>query len=137
MIVQTRQPGHPALVAASRHDTDGFLRGELARRQEPPYPPVRSLVNLVVSGEDDIAVADAAGSLARWCSALMRSQALPVDVLGPAPCALGRIKGRWRWHIVLRGESESLGRVVRYGTGRLPEAAGTRVVVDRDPVSLL
>ncbi len=137
VIVQTRQPGHPALVAAARHDTDGFLRGELARRQEPPYPPVRSLVNLVVSGEEEVAVADAAGELARWCAGLVASQLLPVEVLGPAPCALGRIKSRWRWHVVLRGEGESLGRVVRYGASRLPEPPGTRVIIDRDPVSLL
>jgi primosomal protein N' (replication factor Y) len=60
-----------------------------------------------------------------------------VEVLGPAPAAIARIKGRWRWHVVLRGESEPLGRIVRYATDRLPETPGTRVVIDRDPVSLL
>jgi len=137
VVVQTRSPEHPALIAAARHDTEMFLEGELARRQSPPYPPVRSLVNLVISGEDEVAVADGAVALAGWCRRLVDRQALALDVLGPAPCTLGRIKNRWRWHVVLRGEAEPLGRVVRYGMSRLPQPAGTRVIIDRDPASLL
>ncbi len=137
VVVQTRNPEHYALTMAARHDADGFLARLLEERREPPYPPLSSLVNLVVSGEDELAVADGAGEVAVWCRALVDAQALPVMVLGPAPCALGRIKGRWRWHAVLRGESEALGRMVRYAAGRLPTPARTRVVLDRDPVSLL
>jgi primosomal protein N' (replication factor Y) len=96
-----------------------------------------SLVNLMVSGENELAVADAAGALAAWCAGLVASQQLAVDVRGPAPCALARIKLRWRWHVALRGESESLGRIVRYAVTRIPETRGVRVVIDRDPVTML
>lgn len=94
-------------------------------------------MNLLVSGEADTAVADGAALVAAWCRDLVEAQQLPVGVLGPAPCALGRIQSRWRWHVVLRGESDALGRIVRYATGRLPVPAGTRVTLDRDPVTLL
>jgi primosomal protein N' len=57
-------------------------------------------------------------------------------LLGPAPCALTRIKARWRWHVLLKGAVEEIGRVVRYAAPRL-EGRGARVVLDRDPVSLL
>ncbi len=137
VIVQTRNPGHYALTTAAQHDTEGFLRAELGQRQSPPYPPMASLVNLVVSGENELAVADAAGALAAWCAGLVASQRLAVDVLGPAPCALARIKLRWRWHVALRGDGELLGRIVRYAANRLPEPRGVRVIIDRDPVSLL
>ncbi len=137
VIVQTRNPDHYALTTAAQHDTEGFLRAELGQRQSPPYPPMASLVNLVVSGENELGVADAAGTLAAWCAGLVASQRLTVDVLGPAPCALARIKLRWRWHVALRGEGEVLGRIVRYAANRLPEPRGVRVIIDRDPVSLL
>lgn len=137
VVVQTRNPDHPSLTAAAMHDTEGFLVGELARRQSPSYPPVRSLVNLLISGESEVAVADGAVLLAGWCQRLVEHQGLALEVLGPAPCTLGRIKNRWRWHVVLRGDAEPLGRVVRYGMSRLPQPAGTRVIIDRDPVSLL
>jgi primosomal protein N' len=48
-----------------------------------------------------------------------------------------RIKDRWRWHVLLKGPSEALGRVVRYAARRLKREGSTRVVIDRDPVSLL
>jgi primosomal protein N' (replication factor Y) (superfamily II helicase) len=137
VVVQTRNPDHYALVAAARHDAESFLRTELKQRESPPYPPLSSLVNLVISGESDTAVADVAAEVARWCGALVETQKLGVDVLGPAPCAIGRIKARWRWHVVLRGEGEPLGRIVRYAADRLPGAPGVRVVTDRDPGSLL
>ncbi|MFN8652751.1 MAG: primosomal protein N' [Gemmatimonadales bacterium] len=138
VVVQTRNPAHYALITAAAHDAEGFLARELSVRSSPPYPPLASLVNLVVSGEQDITVAEVAGSVAAWCRALIEKQQLDVAVLGPAPCAIGRIKNRWRWHVVLRGESEPLGRIVRYAAGdRLPGASGVRVVMDRDPGSLL
>ncbi len=137
VIVQTRNPDHYALTTAARHDTEAFLRAELAQRVSPAYPPTVALVNLVISGEEELAVADAAGEVAHWCTGLVQAQRLPIDVLGPAPCALARIKGRWRWHVALRGDGEPLGRIVRYAASRLPEPAGVRVIVDRDPVSML
>ena len=137
VVVQTRNPNHYALMCAARHDTEGFLAAELAQRRDPPYPPMAALVNLVASGESETAVADSAADVARWCASLVEHQHLVVDVLGPAPCALSRIKSRWRWHVVLRGAPEPLGRIVRYAATRLPQPAGVRVTIDRDPVSLL
>jgi primosomal protein N' (replication factor Y) len=137
VIVQTRNPQHYALTTAAAHDTEAFFAAELARRRDPPYPPVAALVNLVASGTAESDVAEVAMATARWCNALVARHRLAVDVLGPAPCALTRIKDRWRWHVVLRGHSEALGRIVRYGAGRLPESGGARVIIDRDPVSLL
>ena len=101
-MIQTANPAHYALTMAARHDTEGFLHLLLEERQAPPYPPLAALVNVVVSGEVDTQVADGAAEVAAWCTRLVEHQALPVSVLGPAPCALGRIKARWRWHLVAR-----------------------------------
>jgi primosomal protein N' (replication factor Y) len=57
-----------------------------------------------------------------------------LTVLGPAPCPLARLEGRWRWHVLAKAaEPRALGRVVRAWrrVGRGP------VVVDRDPAALL
>jgi primosomal protein N' (replication factor Y) len=137
VLVQTRQPAHHALMRAATHDTEGFLREERDLRQSPPYPPATALVNLVVSGEKEQEVGLRAAELADWCAALVAKYQLPITVLGPAPCPLARIKDRWRWHLLLKGPSESLGRVVRYAARRLGRSGGTRLIIDRDPVSLL
>jgi primosomal protein N' (replication factor Y) (superfamily II helicase) len=137
VLVQTRHPDHHALLWAARHDTESFLRQEREIRESPPYPPATSLVNLVYSGSDEREVGRRAAALADWCINLIERYQLPVTMLGPAPCPLVRIKDRWRWHVLLKGPSKSLGRVVRYAARRLKRDGKVRLVIDRDPVSLL
>ena len=137
VVVQTRSPAHHALRWAARHDPESFLAEELKDRTSPPYPPFVALANLVVSGTKEEAVSKEAMRLADWCNSLLRRHNLPVTLLGPAPCALARIKDRWRWHILLKGASEEIGKVVRYASGRITSAGEVRVIIDRDPVSLL
>ena len=137
VLVQTRHPTHHALVRAAHHDAEGFLEEERGLRELPPYPPMVSLVNLICSGPHEREVSRRTAALADWCTSLVRKHQLPITVLGPAPCPLVRIKERWRWHVVLKGPSEALGRVVRYAAQRLERGGKTRVVIDRDPVSLL
>jgi len=137
VVVQTRQPAHHALRLAASHDVTGFLNQELAQRASPTYPPATGLVNLVVSGADEAPVGAAAAEVAEWAAALAERHALRMDVLGPAPCPLARIKNRWRWHVLLKGDGAVLGRVVRYAGERLAGRREPRVTIDRDPVSLL
>jgi primosomal protein N' (replication factor Y) len=137
VLVQTRNPNHHAIRWAAKHDPEAFLAEELKDRANPPYPPVVALANLVVSGETEAAVSKEAIRLADWCAALIARHNLPVMLLGPAPCALARIKDRWRWHVLMKGASEEIGKVVRYASGRITSAGDMRVVIDRDPVSLL
>jgi primosomal protein N' (replication factor Y) len=137
VLIQTRHPTHHALVHSGRHDTAGFLREERELREAPPYPPSTALVNLVVSGPDERKVSLRAAELADWCTALVNRYRLAIRILGPAPCPLVRIKDRWRWHVLLKGPSPAVGRVVRYAARRLKRDRDTRVVIDRDPVSLL
>jgi primosomal protein N' (replication factor Y) (superfamily II helicase) len=137
VVVQTRHPLHHALVRAAMHDAEGFLQEEHDLRRAPPYPPELHLVNLIVSGEGEADTANRAAEVADWCNALVSRHGLPVTVLGPAPCPLARIKDRWRWHVLLKGSSKVLGRIVRYAARRLPRVGKTRVVIDRDPMSLL
>lgn len=137
VLVQTRQPDHHALRLAAAHDVDGFLREELALRTAPAYPPAVALVNIVISGEEEGAVGAGAARVADWVGALLDRAGLEVTVLGPAPAPLARLKERWRWHLVLKGRPAEIGRVVRYAARKLPVPAGTRVILDRDPVSML
>ncbi|MGH7533330.1 MAG: replication restart helicase PriA, partial [Gemmatimonadales bacterium] len=138
VLIQTRQPGHHAIRHAAAHDVEGFLRAELGTRNSPPYPPSVGLANIVVSGVNDVVVGNSAAAVADWCHALIDAQQLPLTVLGPAPAPLARIKDRWRWHLVVKGAPEEIGRFVRYAAPRWRDAGrGVRVVIDRDPVSLL
>jgi primosomal protein N' (replication factor Y) len=139
VIVQTRRPAHPAVARAAEHDVRGFVSSELAERREPPYPPHVGLVNAVLSGERQRDVADAAARLADWLARLFGARPdARLTSLGPAPCPIERVRGRWRWHLLLKSPDRGrLGRVTRYLARRAPVPASVRLILDRDPVSLL
>ncbi len=138
VLVQTRQPEHPAIVFASRHDAEGFLAMESELRRSPTYPPHTSLVHLVLSGEDQVAVTARAAALADWCERTIARSELPIAVVGPAPSPIERIKERWRVHLILKGPAKALGRWVRTAAPRLGmPRGGVRISIDRDPTSLM
>jgi len=138
VLVQTRTPDAYAIQFAAKHDVAGFLKKELEQRLSPSYPPNSALANILVTGEDDDETSTAAVKTAEWAERLIAKAGLSLMVLGPARAALARIKERWRWHLVVRGSPEEVGRFVRYAAPRLAKGSrDVRVVIDRDPVSLL
>ncbi len=137
VVVQTRSHEHPALRFAAAHDAEGFLDHEKRVRQDPPYPPETGLLNVVISGQDERRTVDEAQRVAGWLGELLTTQAVPLSLLGPAPCPITRIKGQWRWHLLVKGAGDQIGRLVRYAAPRLEPRGGCRIVLDRDPVALL
>ncbi|HSG82487.1 MAG TPA: primosomal protein N' [Gemmatimonadota bacterium] len=140
VIIQTALPGHYAIRFALDHDYPGFAARELEERSGPGYPPNSRLANLIVSGKDEGRVQQAAEAARGWLDGLFAARSIPgIDLVGPAPCPIDRVRGRWRWHLLLKArDPESLGNVLRYFATRFePPAAGLRVEIDRDPASLL
>lgn len=142
VFIQTALPNHYAVTCATEHDFVGFAEREMATRTEPRYPPHCRLVNVVVSGLDEGATQEAAVKAAEWIAGLLAARGLrEVGMVGPAPCAIDRIRARWRWHFLLRSDSaKRLGEVATYFFRRFNLPAGKadlRVAIDRDPVALL
>ncbi len=140
VFIQTRTPGHHAVVCAIEHDYLRFVGEELPARESPPYPPTLRLANVVISGLDELAVAACAQQAADWLSPRIATLGDAVTLVGPSPCPIERIKGRWRWHLVLKAErSRPMTQLMRAFLTRfeLPAAHDMRVTFDRDPVALL
>lgn len=140
VLIQTALPAHFAIRCALLHDYVAYADRELDERRDPPYPPHVRLANVVISGPDELRVQEAAELVATAASDAARGlHATDVHLLGPAPCAIDRIRERWRWHFLLRGGSAAqigavCGALYRdHGTGRDP----IRIIIDRDPVALL
>ncbi len=91
VLVQTIAPDAPSLVHAARHDSEGFLAGELARREALRYPPFSTLIRVVCS-------ATVAGAAAAAAQAVR--DRLEIGALGPAP--LFRLRGRERSQVVVK-----------------------------------
>jgi primosomal protein N' (replication factor Y) len=137
VYVQTRSPDHHAIRAAAAHSVGAFAEAELPLRTppNPAYPPRVGLVRFVAAGPDQARTAAIAERVAAWLRrAGTERLAGALTVLGPAPCPITRLRGLWRWHVLVKAaEARALGRVVRAWRAKAHRA----VTVDRDPVSLL
>lgn len=135
VLVQTFDPEHYALQAAMQHDYHDFYEQEIAFREALGYPPFGNLVNLVLSSNDQAKVGRTAESLA----AELVHYGAGVEVLGPAPCPLARLRGRSRSQILLKAEKRMpLHRLLQYLNHldkKIP--GGVRLAVDVDPIDML
>jgi primosomal protein N' (replication factor Y) len=141
VVVQTLRPEHPSLTASARHDYAGFMAGELTRRRMLGYPPFTRLVNVRVDGREAAAVERVARELAAQLRRRARALGLAEDsVLGPAPPPLERVRGRYRWQVLLRSaDVRALRALARFARGGAAggSRARPRVVIDVDPYSML
>ncbi|MBI2122844.1 MAG: primosomal protein N', partial [Armatimonadetes bacterium] len=131
MIVQTFAPTHPALLALVKQDPSTFYRDELAARQKFGYPPYVPLINVIVTGPEQEA---AAATARRLADSLVDDG----EVLGPSPAPLPRIRGRYRWQVLIKEREERRARnKLRELLTTLDLPRTLRVVIDADPVDLL
>jgi len=139
VLVQTYNPDHPAIVSASKHDYEAFYGHELEKRRENMYPPFTRLVNLTISHED------AAGALkiAERVASELRRRGLrdepraPLQFVGPAAAPLARLRGQFRFHLLLKGESiERLREALLDALAALGDEAAA-VSVDVDPLDMM
>ncbi len=135
VIVQTMRPDHPAIRRAVEHRVEEFYADELETRRQLGFPPFGRLLRIVLRGGR---AKDVAASIAELAEAIRRELPAGIEVMGPVPCALERIKRNWRHHLLLRGESMGvMHRVVRKELDAFRPPRGVHVEVDIDPVNLL
>ncbi|MDI3283614.1 primosomal protein N' [Polyangium sp. 15x6] len=139
VIIQTRNPEQPAVQFAKRHDVSAFLEHELADRAEVGYPPFSRLTLFRVDALDEEVARRAAGVIAAHAKTSPEGQSRVVEVLGPAAAPLARLRGRYRFRVLLRAKDR---RALRAATAVAAAAIAeidrrVRVVVDVDPVAML
>ncbi len=138
VIIQTYYPEHYVLRHAAAQDYEGFYQREIHFRQMLHYPPITTLIQLIVQHRHFERARALAEELARELrtadsSGLMR-------VLGPAPAPLGRLRGRHRLQILIKSRQRLVAhRALELALENL-RASGfdTHVlVIDPDPVELM
>ena len=159
VMVQTSLSSHHAIQALAQNDESIFLSEELSHRAALGYPPAVYLIALLVSGTDDKKVRDAAMAwVARLtaCSAqsvigrtastktLSTAQSIGrpdcLTVLGPVPSPVSKLRGRYRWQILVKSLKREAGlEAVRMTVKEMERTHQRRAVkfdVDVDPIEM-
>ena len=159
VIVQTNLSSHHAIQAVAQNDESVFLSEELSHRSALGYPPAVQLIALLVSGTDekmvhDAAVAWVARLIARSSPAVVGQMATtkPLSsiqspdrpdgliVLGPIPSPVPRLRGRYRWQILVKSSERDTGlEAVRATVKDMERTYQRRAIkfdVDVDPIEM-
>ena len=109
VIIQSYWPQHPAIQAVAKHSRNVFLSQEIPLRRELSYPPYSRLINILLWGAQASEVEQEAKQLAgRLLEALLAdSRYADVKLLGPSPCVFSKLKGSYRWHILIKAAADS------------------------------
>ena len=139
VLVQTYEADNVAIRAAATYDRERFLRAELPKRRILLYPPFVRMANVLVWGRDEPSVRTTAERLFTELEAHIRDFGGDGwSVLPASPCVLAKLRGVYRWHVVVKCPPEDdLSRVIApLFRARAPEA-DVNVAVDVDPNDLL
>ncbi len=136
--VQTFNPDHDAIVAASRHDYTGFAMKEIPLRKAFSYPPFSKMVRLIVRGLDEAETRAFTESLAGELKLAIGGRSIDARLLGPAPAPIARLRGFYRFHLQLQStDGNAIRGLVRDITGQLKTSKDTQWTVDVDPLGML
>ncbi|MDD5085387.1 MAG: primosomal protein N' [Candidatus Omnitrophica bacterium] len=135
VIIQTFSPHHHSIVCAKEHDYLAFFEREIAKREELGYPPFSHFVNIIMRARDEKKVYRTSLSLKEILESRI---AKGMEIIGPAPLPFFKLRGYYRWHIMIKGSDVmSINPVIRESLTALKKTYGVQIAVDVDPIHVL
>ncbi len=138
VLVQTHHPEHYSIHNSKTHNFENMFAEELRLRQALKFPPFTRLINLRFTGENEPAVKLAAQHIAQ---AARQNTPQDIDILGPAPAPLARLRGKFRWHLLLKSANwQTLHRLsnhLKEISTAPPFPSKVKLTVDVDPENML
>jgi primosomal protein N' (replication factor Y) len=137
VIIQTYHPQHYSLVCAQAQDYEGFYEREINYRSSMHYPPFRALINICAHHKDFETAGNAAACLARELREAADGQ---LRVLGPAPAPLARLRGEYRFQVLIKTANRRTAREALDLAMDRALAAGYKsqsISIEVDPINLM
>ncbi len=148
VILQTNEPNHPTIIAAVKNSFQAFARYELEYRKILSYPPHGRLGRLIVSSPSNMK----AEKYIKEAIEFINSQNIKTEstestgtikfkVLGPTKAPIEKLRGRYRWHALIKTESAKelsrLAKEIHTSAWKIKGSEDIRMVLDIDPVEML
>jgi len=132
VIIQTFNPEHYALRHAQTHDYPAFYREEIEFRKALRYPPFGRIINLRLSAVKKEALTQQAELLGKVARKLSARKAGKVEIIGPAEAPLSKIRGRFRWQMLIKGGDIALLHEIAREVIRKNQDACVKITADVD-----
>ena len=104
VVVQTYVPEHYVLKHSRHHDYKAFYKTEIKIRKEHELPPFVHLGRIVVRSKDESMAEKVILRLYDYIAEKIPKE----NLLGPAPCPIARVRGYFRWNILVKEKNRSI-----------------------------
>ena len=138
VVIQTMNPAHYSVIHSRTHDYDGFYNQEIVYREQLRYPPIGRMIKLEVKSSQEGLAQEAARVAQDRIRSLMKGN--EVVLLGPAPAPIAKVRGQYRYHLLLLSQKrEAMRQLALQGRHAVEEkyARKCKVIIDVDPVNLM
>ncbi len=138
VIIQTMNPGHYAVLHSTTHDYVGFYNEEIRYREQLGYPPERRMIKVEIKSAWEKIAFDAAKTARDRIRSLMRGK--ETMLLGPAPSPISRVRGKYRFQmLLLSSRRETIRMLAAEARKSVEDKLGRKVqvIIDVDPVNLM
>jgi primosomal protein N' (replication factor Y) len=133
VIIQTYTPEHYAVTAAKDHDYIAFYRKEVKAREELGLPPYKNIIRIILKSRKNARVE----KVSKDITAALKKKMKGVEVIGPAPAVVSRIRNQFRWNIIIKtGDAEAGAKELKALLRAFGKPSGVTVSVDVDPISV-
>lgn len=133
VLIQTYQPESYVIKRIMTGDFEGLYRDEIENRRLMNYPPFSRIINIIISSQSEEGLAEYAKEFFKGI------EGRGVEIYGPMPAPIYRIKGRYRYQIFIKGSRKGIGMIKPL----LKEMSDTmknnkyRITIDVDPINLM
>ena len=140
VIFQTYNPDNLFLQKAKEQDYLSFFEKEKELRQEYDYPPYSKLIRIIISSSENYMAEHAGVEIALHLENYIKKLSLDerIITLGPVPCVIGKIRGEYRYNILIKNKLEQKGHDIVLGfLRRISLNNNIKMTVDVDPSDIL
>jgi primosomal protein N' (replication factor Y) len=133
VFLQTYNAEQRVMQMIAADDRDSFLEAEAGERQRAKMPPFSRLAALIITGKNEAQAKDIAQMIGRAAPHVEG-----VQILGPAPAQMYRIRGAYRQRLLIRAEKNlNIQKLIAEWLGGLKIPSAVRIQIDIDPQNFL
>jgi len=138
LIIQTRNPENPAIRSALKYDYENFYDTEMKLRDQLNYPPKARLINVIIRSKDEREARLASRNVSEYIRQNLEGRP-GIEIIGPYPVIVARLRGYWRWHVVLKqyGEIDTAPLACLMEIQDKFSTSNVQIRVDADPITLM
>ncbi len=138
VLLQTRVPKNLSIIKTIEKDYQGFAKLELKARKLLRYPPFSRMLRVIASASNPDLLPLFLTELRKRAAALLKESGAKIEILGPAPAPLEKIKTLHRFHLLFKAQSRAqLNTMLLQLKALCAKQTRVKVVFDLDPYDML